>query len=319
MGLALGIRTHFYDDCVKFGYDQWRKVLGDDVFLLVDETRGEVDVGGARKVPWREADAQALGLPLTPRRKVPWHNGDYHIYHMIPHLQPNDFCVLIEHDVFLKVSDTSRVLALLQRCAEHDFVAPRIGGRPAHWKWRQDLDGLYEVVEGALVMIVGFNRRAAEYLLERRVALHQKRIRLGLSGWPNVEAFVGTELYHADTLKVGDLIDLAGLTREQMRTSPPFLVDDLMANACPDVLYHPCLARDRFPYKCRPLFRFQKPNEGMWKALWPFVSTASNDEMKQLDSLAERFWGTPSYMAAFPSKQPAPAQASEFPRRTVAP
>ena len=314
MGLALGIRTHFYDDCIKYSYDQWQQILGDDVFLLVDETRGEVDVAGARKVSWTEADAGALGLPLTPAHKVPWYNGDYHIYHMIPHLQPNDFCVLVEHDVFVKLSDKGRLRELLQGCAGFDFVATRIGSRPPHWKWRRDLGDLYQVVHGALVMIVGFNRRAAEYLLERRLALHHKRDRLGLAGWPNVEAFVGTELHHADSLKIGDLEDFAGLTRDRIRTMPPFLFDDLMANATPDVLYHPCLPRERFLHKCRPLFRFQKPMASTWDALWPFVSTATKAEMKQLDWLARRYWNTRSYLAAFPSRQPGPAGVSGSPQ-----
>ena len=299
MTLRLGIRTHFYDGSVDFVYNEWRKLLGDDVFLLVDETRGNVDVAGAPKISWTESDSRALGLPLTPVKKVPWHNGDYHMYHVRPHLREDDFCFLVEHDVFLKVADPNRLLTLLKTCAEYDFVAPRIGRRPPHWKWRKGLDLLYEDVRGALVMMMGFNRRAADYLFERRLALQHKCTNSATHEWPNVEAFVGSELFLAESLNIADMEILGGMTRKQIRTSPPFLMQDLMENAPADVIYHPCLPRDRFLRKLRPLFRFGQPSIGMWDALWPFVSTASEDEMKQLDRLSQQFWNTPSYMAAF--------------------
>ena len=300
MRIRVGIRTHFFDPCVKYVYDEWRKLLGDDVFLLVDETHGAVDVEGAPKLSWTEADAAALGLPLFPEKRVPWHNGDYHIYHVLPHMEPDDFCFLVEHDFFLRVSDRDKLLGLLKACAEYDYVSPKIGNRSPNWKWVHNLDHLYDEVKGALVMIVGFNLRTAEYLLARRTALAEKRARLGSDQWPNVEAFLGTELCAQDTLKFGDLMDLTGMSPERIRTNPPFLFDDLVANAPADVFYHPCLSRERFLRKSRVSFRNKPPRMKTWNALWPFVSTASEAEMEQLDWLARKFWDAPSYFAAFP-------------------
>lgn len=311
MGLTLGIRAYVIDDCVMYLYEEWRKLLGDRVFIFADETRGPVNVGKAPKISWTNSDAANLGLPLVPAKKVPWYNGDYHIYHMIPHMDPDDFCILVEHDVYLEVSDRDRLLDVLLTCAEHDFVASRIGPRPPQWKWGHDMQGYYDGVQGALITVVGFNRKSAEHLLARRVALAERRARLGLAQWPFVEAFVGTELCAAGNLKIGDLVTLGGLTRAEFRTTPPFLFEDLIATAPPDRLYHPCLPRDRFLRRIVPLFRFATPTPQLWKALWPFVSTASQDEMAQMDRLAEQFWGTPSFLGAFAEERPAVASGSQ--------
>lgn len=312
MNIRLGIRTHFYDRCVEYAYREWQKLLGDKVFLLVDETRGPVDVGDARKLSWTESDAADLGLPLTPPAKVPWYNGDYHIYHMIPHMKADDFCFLVEHDVFLKVSDKSRLLGLLETCAEHDFIATRIGPRRQNWSWVRDLDTLYTVVHGAAVMILGFNRRSAEYLLERRLELQRERMRVGSDQWPMVEAFIGTEVFGLESFKIGDMQVLGSLAPDQLRTTPPYLIDERMANAPADALYHPCLPRERILSKFRSIFRTSPPNPRIWNALLPFVSTASDAEMKKLDWLAQKFWNTPSFLAAFPDAT-VPASVSRAP------
>ncbi len=300
MRIRLGIRTHFFDHCVKYAYDEWQKILGEDVFLLMDETRGIVEVNGLPKLSWTESDAEELGLPLMPERKVPWYNADYHMYHMLDRMQPNEFCFLIEHDLFIKISDRNRVLDLLRRCAEYDFVAPKIGDRLPSWRWTQNLGSLYESVKGALVMVVGFNRTSAEFLLARRLALNEGRILRDPTQWPFAEAFIGTELSSQHSLKVGDLMVLGGLTRDQVRTTPPFLFDDLVRNAPADVLYHPCLSRERFLPKLTSMFRRFRPDTRIWNALWPFVSTASEAEIARLDWLALNFWKTESFIASFP-------------------
>lgn len=300
MRIRVGIRTHFFDHCVRHVYEQWEKLLGDDVFLLVDETRGPLEVDGVRKLPWTEADAAALRLPLTPEKRVPWYNGDYHIYHMLPHMGPDDFCFLVEHDVFFRVSDPCKLLNLLKTCAAHDFVALKIGSRSPNWKWALDLDALYDEVKGSLIMIMGFNRDTAEYLLARRIALAERRARLGSEQWPMVEAFIGTELFLQDAIRVGDIMQLTGMKPGQIRTRPPYLFEDLLFDAPSDEFWHPCLSRERFLKKSRVSFRVNGPQLVTWNALWPFVSTASEAEMKQLDRLARRFWNAPSYLAAFP-------------------
>src|SRR5262245_9699725 len=89
--ISLGIKVHFYNEYVEHIYNEWRKVLGDGVFLLMDETRGPVDAKGARKVVWSLQQCENMGLPLIPAGKAAWYNGDYPYYCAAEQMADDEF------------------------------------------------------------------------------------------------------------------------------------------------------------------------------------------------------------------------------------
>lgn len=192
---ALLIRTHYVDDRLRAFVDQVAADGPFDVHVVVDETNGRLDFGGAPKVSLTEQTVAELGL-YDRAPKTFWRCGDYALYAARRALPQYDAYWMIEPDVRLMAERPCDILARFPGPEHADLLAGRLRLAEADWDWGITLDPGAGPIWRCLFAVIRLSARAIDLLLEERRALSAARIAMDADPltWPNDEAFVATTL-----------------------------------------------------------------------------------------------------------------------------
>lgn len=188
---CIGIRSHRFGDAEIALYETLATHFSpSDIFLVIDESKGTVDVPAGRyqKIAFDKARLSALGL-FTEHPGIGWLCGDYFIYMLRQHVDA-DYYWLVEPDVRFSFDDVG-VFFRKFAGVSNDFTAPKFGRRNADWHWHKFSRPISEDVYGCLFPLTRTSRRAADALLEARREWNASREG---AGCPNDESFVATTL-----------------------------------------------------------------------------------------------------------------------------
>ncbi len=193
--IAVLFRTHFWDEFAGRQFDRLLAVAdGTDVFVLVDETNGPVDVPYDRVIRVTEASLLALGLARAGEGNLLWFNGDYPLYAFLQACPDYDYTLQLEYDVVIN----QPIAGLVARAAAEgvDYVGLTKGAAPQDWFWRDSCAGIYALDElrHQLICLSLFSRAALRHLFERRLVHAASRRSGAMAAWPFCEAFIPSEL-----------------------------------------------------------------------------------------------------------------------------
>lgn len=204
---AVMLRTHLWDDYVERQYQRLvSRSRGGDVFILVDETNGRVDIPHPNVVSHTQEGVLALGLSKAGYGNLLWFNGDYPLY-AFHHEKPGyGYYVMVEYDVTVQL-DLGDMISRLEREGV-DFVGLTKGEPVAEWPHAASCLDAYrpEQVQKRLICLAAFSRRAVEHLFAKRLELSREHRAGALRRWPYCEAFIPTELGLAG-FKLAELSD----------------------------------------------------------------------------------------------------------------
>ncbi len=243
---AVLFKCHYWDAFTQRQLDRIKqRVTTGDIFVVVDETRGQVaSIGHPEERILRVSRdaAEAIGLDHAGDTPVFWYSNDFplHIFtRAFPHY---DYFVMTEFDVVTTV-DLDALVGRLQ-AAEVDFVGEPIRTPLSEWPWRTSCHGWYDLAEVLhwLSCFAIFSNRAAHYLYRRR-ALAALRVRSGLAGMvPMCEAVIATELSRGGyrLMKLHEFGSTACYD-----TMPP-RPEELLPDLAREDFVHPVLDRPRF-------------------------------------------------------------------------
>jgi hypothetical protein len=256
---AVLFRVHFWNDDVARQYGLVaRQVTQGDVWVVVDETNGAVDLPArARRFSITVADTTNLGLAGFPDGQVFWYNNDYALY--LFHASHPDYAyyVIVEHDVAVLAPLDALVLAAGSN--QIDLVALPNKLREGGWGWMHTCTEVWpeSAIRPHLLCFAIISNRAVAPLLLRRQD-HAVQFGAGaLKQWPLAEGFVPTLLREQGFA----LADLAGMANTELYDWwPPTHANRL--TALPDQsIVHPVLAGA--PY-AESLLRFDYLSPDTW-------------------------------------------------------
>lgn len=263
MATRILIRTHYFDDTIARLHEKWSRILPDGVGILMDETRGPIDVAGLPKVVFDLKALEARGLPAWPEGKAAWHCGDYVMGAVEPHMADDDFVLVVENDAVPGIASLDRWRSVIADLARHDLAVYRYRLRAAGWMWLRNVERVYGPGRqfGAIIVVLGFTKATARLMTARRIEIAEARRREGFDDWPHCELFVGAEAKRAK-LAVADIgIELPSV-RETLTTARPYLFDDIIGDDTVDTIYHPVTNnREKYIAKVCVLIRGRTPAE----------------------------------------------------------
>lgn len=270
MRYAVVFKTYTWDGFVHRQASRCKAAAGrGDFFISVDETNGSVGpIAFDRVVRVTNDKIVASGFANRfEKGSLLWWNPDYVHYQFQEAYPDYDFYVFIEYDAVVQ----GQIETLIDQVAESgtDLVAFPIQMAKQDWFWTPFHRQTYELedLQGALICMTVFSRRALEMLAARRRAMTKDgQVRY----WPNAEVFVATEITRAK-FKSRSLAEFGDVDAYQW--FPPILEDDLQEIAGMAFL-HPVLDRRRYVsalLKTTTQFRsFLYPRSKMWLALRRF-------------------------------------------------
>ena len=255
---AVVFKTYAWDEFVCRQAQRCAAAVGQGHFhISVDETNGSV---GA--IPFPEvirttcAEMTAIGLANRfERGSLLWWNADYAHYQFFK-LRPNyDFYIFVEYDVSVHTPLDQVIEAIARRGV--DFVGVPIARTAQEWCWTAPHEQVYpfEEIQGALICVSIFSRRAMQALLARRQEMTQQEQQL--SYWPSAEAFLLTEVRRLG-LSFASLEEFGEISRYNW--SPPLLEADVYRRE-PRGFLHPVCDSRRF------LRRLRAESPDIWKLL----------------------------------------------------
>ena len=193
---AVMLRTHVWDDFVARQYDRLVAKTGDgQVFVLLDETNGRVEVDRDNVVRYTQGDLLALGLAKAGPGNLLWYNGDYSLYVFLDRYPDFDYYIMVEYDVTVNVA-LDDVVAKARR-EGIGFIGLSKDVEPIpEWSFTETCLDAYsmEQVQKRLICLAVFSAAAARQLFDRRLELSRAHARGGMRRWPYCEAYIPTEL-----------------------------------------------------------------------------------------------------------------------------
>ena len=243
--IRIFIRTHYMDDTIAELFDLWSQVLPGQVAILMDETSRVIDTGDLPKISFDLKALQRQGLPSRPEKRTAWFCGDYVMAALEPHLDPQDFALVVEGDAVPMLHDIQAWRETLARLSQGDIALTNFGLRQESWRWKRNLERLYtpDEVIGCLIVAFGFTRATANLLTRRRLAIAADLAAGRHDQWPHCEAFIATEAERLG-LKITDFAtELPGL-RGEVSTFAPWWWDNRPADLGRNTILHP-VTRDR--------------------------------------------------------------------------
>lgn len=223
---ALVFRTHFWDEFTQRQFDRaCSQAASADMYVLVDETRGQVEGIRAERV-FGVTDPQILdaGFVAAGEGSIQWFSGDVPLY-MFFHRFPNyTYYIQMEYDVNFH-TDIDLLVERLDR-DKVDVLALTKGENLTDWPWLDTCLDVYELaeVEKRLICISAFSQRALASLSQKRLQHAQQFIRGDIKSWPFCEAFIPTESIRQG-FKVAELSDYGDVAAYDWW--PPYLESNL--------------------------------------------------------------------------------------------
>ncbi len=245
--IALLFRTHVLDETVlaSFRHLQENAPENVDLFFCCDETAGQFDLPeDVRKFGHtKDFSAEHRLLYFLPQRHL-WHNGDYPFYFFYDKYPNYDLYLMIEFDVYF----TDRALKTFFnhiQFTDADMHAVFLREAREKWLWRRAASLFNENVYQIFGPIIGLSNRAVARLFTKRL-LQTKMFEDNLvNDWPNVEAFVPTEVKAAG-FTVDCLSDSLNMPKSDFGTSRLHLAESLSRDEDTDLIRHPVLNREAF-------------------------------------------------------------------------
>lgn len=242
------IRTHYFDDTITRLYEKWSRILPNRVGILMDETRGPIDVAGLPKISFDLAKLATIGLPALPPERTAWHCGDYVMAAVGPLMQDDEFAIVIENDAVPGIASVSNWRAVIDTLSQSDLAVSRFAFRGRKWKWQRNVQNIYgpDRQFAAMIVVQGFTKSTANHMTSRRSEIAEARRQENFDDWPNGELFVGAEAKRAG-MKVADLENFIPAVKETVSTHVPYWFDDIISDDSIDTVYHPATnSRDKY-------------------------------------------------------------------------
>lgn len=192
---AVLFRTHLWDEYVARQLERLTAMArGGDVFVLVDDTNGRVEVPRQNVFRHTQDSVLGLGLGKAGYGNLLWFNGDYPLYAFFNENRNYGYYLMTEYDVVAQVGLDGMVSRLAKDGI--DFVGLTKGESVAEWPHTDTCLDAYEPdqVRKRLICFAAFSRRAVDFLFHRRLDLSRDHRNGALRRWPYCEAFIPTEL-----------------------------------------------------------------------------------------------------------------------------
>jgi len=270
MRYAVVFKTYAWDAFVHRQASRCQAATGSgDFFVSVDETGGPVGpVPFDRVVRTRNAEITALGFAdRFEKGSLLWWNPDYVHYQFQERHPEYDYYVFVEYDVVVRTSIERMVERMAAQRADLVALPPRTPKQEWFWTIYHRQTYSFEALQGSLICMTAFSRRALQMLARRRREMTGDA---AVRFWPIAEVFIPTEIARAGYRSMS-LAEFGGV--DQYQSFPPVLEDDL-AGTGGDAVLHPVLDRDRYVtamLKSTARFRsFLYPRSRMWRSLARF-------------------------------------------------
>lgn len=270
MRYAVVFKTYAWDAFVQRQACRCQAATGSgDFFVSIDETNGPVGpVPFDRVVRTGNAEITALGFAdRFERGSLLWWNPDYVHYQFQERHPEYDYYVFVEYDVVIRTSIERLVEQMAAQQADLIDLPARTPKQDWYWTIYHRQTYAYEELQGSLICLTAFSRRALQMLAGRRRAMRgDDTVRF----WPMAEVFIPTEIARAGYRSLS-LAEFGSV--DEYQWFPPVLEDDL-AEADGNVVLHPVLDRSRYVaamLKSTARFRsFLYPRSRLWRLLARF-------------------------------------------------
>lgn len=279
---AVLIRTHYADEQLRAFAEQLQSDGVFDVFVLADETRGPVELGGMGKVPLSHEVAHELGLYASTPNML-WRCGDYALYAARRALPDYDAYWMIEPDVRLCSSRPSDILAKFPPVEDADFLAANLRPADADWNWTRTMDESDGPIWRCLFALVRLSARAIDAMLVQRRNLSRLFAESGKDPafWPNDEVFTASTLAREgficrDLNAFGQIYDPVGFSFWL-----PVSEREYAAAGREGWIYHPVLSGQRYFIKLFRLANEQGNLDGLERLIDSLVGSEWTEEEAQ--------------------------------------
>jgi hypothetical protein len=249
---AVIFKVHYWDGFTERQFRRLCKCVGaGDVFVVVDETRGEVPgIHHDKILRLTEQSVAAGGYYAQPAGALFWWNTEYPLYHFADAYPDYDYVVMCEYDVTADVSIDTLVSAMAGRGLQ--FVGEEVRTPREFWHWKEFAVPFYGTEQdytGRFLCFAAFSMGFVRHLqaVRRRhtAMIAAGEVVPGPDGhlhWPNNEAFVGVELARAHVPQA-PLALFANTSRyDWAPATPEFLLPQVLRNA----VIHPVLDSRRY-------------------------------------------------------------------------
>ena len=270
MRYAVILKTYAWDAFVHRQASRCEAAAGPgDFFVSVDETNGSVGpIPFDRVVRTSNAEVTASGFANRfEKGSLLWWNPDYVHYHFQERHPEYDYYVFVEYDAVVRTSIERMVGQMAARRVDLVDFPRRTSKQDWYWTLYHLQTYTFEELQGALICVTAFSRRALQMLARRRREMTRDG---AVRFWPMAEVFIPTEIARAGFHSMS-LAEFAPV--DQYQWFPPVLEDDL-AGAGGDAFLHPVLDRNRYlaaMLKSTARFRsFLYPRSRMWQSLMRF-------------------------------------------------
>lgn len=191
--VCIGIRTHRFGQAEQDLYASLNQYFAPkDIFVVVDETRGAVEVPSSfNKIGFNRDTLNDLGL-FSKFNKIGWLCGDY-FYYVMHRVVGADAYWLVEPDVRFTFRTMDEFFGLFAD-DNSDLLLTKFGKREPRWGWYRTAQQISSEVYGCAFPLSRSSRQAVERLLAERQQLTLK-LQEDHGTWkdyPNDEAFVAT-------------------------------------------------------------------------------------------------------------------------------
>lgn len=243
---AVLFKTHFWDAFVARQFARLAARTSGDVFVVVDETGGPVQIDGigtARVVRLTEATALGCGFPAaSTERSLFWYNVDYPHYIAFNQWPDYGHYLTVEYDAVIDL-DIDQLVADLARDGV-DYLCHPYTEATRKWPWFERHLEVYDEAEIVLSFsqVAVYSQRAMRLLRQRRLDMARDFASGALPYWPNNECFLATEIRRAG-LRMAWLTDYGRATHFDWW--PPMHEGDLAAQRG-EAFIHPVLEGERY-------------------------------------------------------------------------
>ena len=270
MRYAVIFKTYAWDAFVHRQASRCEAAAGSgDFFVSVDESNGPAGpVPFNRVVRASNAEITASGFAdRFEKGSLLWWNPDYVHYHFQERHPDYDYYVFVEYDAVVRTSIGRMVGQMAAQQADLVDLPRRTPKQDWFWTLYHRQTYTFEEMQGSLICVTAFSRRALQMLARRRREMTEDG---AVRFWPMAEVFIPTEIARAGFRSMS-LAEFAPV--DQYQWFPPVLEDDL-AGAGGDAILHPVLDRSRYVaamLKSTARFRsFLYPQSRMWRSLQRF-------------------------------------------------
>lgn len=205
------LRTHVWNDSVEFiarrlkGY-----ATGLDFYILVDETKGELNVSPFEKIS-HTSDMSALKLPHYPEGSNNLHyNGDYPLLYLRELKKNYDYYIMVENDCIVNIYFDKLITTLknenIDLFSEIDQV-----DNPVHKENFPNIENEFSKTGRAFFPFVAASGRLLDFLYHKRLDLATKYQKGNT--WLYCEVFTASAALSFEKFKTKNISEILDISR----------------------------------------------------------------------------------------------------------